>query len=146
MFQGSFKRRHSRGSASWLMPPRLSTVGFSQISLRLVNYRMVLHFWAPCAKQSLKTGLVPTQPPSHQKQKNIYCVPTYSDKLAHIQVVIKQPIFRCTNVHPWRYAHQLFRRTVFRWRHESQYAHNSMYRQILVKTLLKFQVNYFSFW
>ena len=34
------------------------------------------------------------------------------------------PIFRCTNVHQRRYARPLFRRPVYWWRHETQYAHN----------------------
>ena len=59
----------------------------------------------------------------------------YSYKLAHVQVLFRQvstwtdcyqlPIFRCTNVHPWRYARPMFRCAIFRWRHESQWANNN---------------------
>ena len=38
----------------------------------------------------------------------------------------KLPIFHCTNVHPRRYARPLFRPAVYRWRHETQYAHNKI--------------------
>ena len=34
------------------------------------------------------------------------------------------PIFPCTNLHLRRYTHPLFRPSVFRWRHELQWAHN----------------------
>ena len=36
-------------------------------------------------------------------------------------------IFCCTNVHPRIYAHPYFRRTVYWWCHESQWAHNSIF-------------------
>ena len=36
------------------------------------------------------------------------------------------PIFRCTNVHPQRNARPLFRRAIYWWRHEIQYAHKTI--------------------
>ena len=36
------------------------------------------------------------------------------------------PIFGCTNVHPRRYPPLLFRRAVYWWCYETQYAHNTL--------------------
>ena len=49
----------------------------------------------------------------------------YSNKLAHVQIVINcrySVAQMCTR----EYARPLFRQAVYRWRHETQYAHNKI--------------------
>ena len=63
----------------------------------------------------------------------------YSDKLAHIKVVINCQY----SVHPWRYASPHFTRAVYWWRHEPELAHSSSLCWILICTVMPSTVNCF---